>query len=90
MNVEVVLHTTLRRQFPRATDGRLTFDLPPGSSVEDLLRRMRIKLELQHTLLVLNGRNVDAQHVLLEGDQVHLIPAISGGDIDGQGRIAQS
>ena len=80
MNITVFLHTTLQRQFPKAKAGQLSFELPPGSSLEDLLRKMRIKLDLQNTLLVVNGRNVEVGHVLLAGDQVHLIPAISGGE----------
>ena len=79
MNITVFLHTTLQRQFPNAKAGKLSLELPPGSTLEDLLRRLHIKLDLQNTLLVVNGRNVELDHVLLEGDQVHLIPAISGG-----------
>jgi sulfur carrier protein ThiS len=79
MKIVVILHTTLQRQFPNVKTGKLSLELPPGSTVEDLLRRLRIKLDLKNTLLVLNGRNVEVTHVLLEGDQLHLIPAISGG-----------
>jgi sulfur carrier protein ThiS len=79
VNITVSLHTTLQRQFPTAKAGILCIELPPGSTLEDLLRRLHIKLDLQSTLLVVNGRNVELDHVLLEGDQVHLIPVISGG-----------
>jgi sulfur carrier protein ThiS len=79
MNITVFLHTTLQRQFPSAKAGKLSLELPPRSTLEDLLRRLHIKLDLQNTLLVVNGRNVELDHVLLEDDQVHLIPAISGG-----------
>jgi sulfur carrier protein ThiS len=79
MNINVFLHTTLQRQFPKAKAGVLLLELPSGSTLEDLLRRLHIKLDLPNTLLVVNGRNVEMGHVLLEGDQVHLIPAISGG-----------
>jgi sulfur carrier protein ThiS len=79
MNITVFLHTTLQRQFPKVKAGKLSFELPPGSTLEDLIRRLHIKLDIQNTLLVVNGRNVELDHVLLEDDQVHLIPAISGG-----------
>jgi len=79
MKIAVFLHTTLQRQFPNATAGKLSLELPPGSTLENLLIRLHIKLDLQNTLLVVNGRNVDIDYILLEGDQLHLIPAISGG-----------
>jgi len=79
MKIAIILHTTFQRQFPKAKDGKLTLELLPGSTLEDMLRRLHIKLDLQNTLLVVNGRNVDLNHILLDGDQVHLIPAISGG-----------
>ena len=79
MNITVFLHTTLQRQFPKAKAGKLSLELSPGSTLEDLLRQLHIELDLQNTLLVVNSRNVDLDHVLLDDDQVHLIPAISGG-----------
>jgi len=79
MKIAVFLHTTLQRQFPNVKAGKLSLEVPPGSTLEDLLRRLHIKLDLENTLLVVNGRNVELDHILLEGDQVHLIPALSGG-----------
>jgi molybdopterin converting factor small subunit len=38
-----------------------------------------IALDVENTLLVVNGRNAELDQQLSDGDQVHLIPAISGG-----------
>ncbi len=57
----------------------MVFDRPAGSTLNMLLHRLEGGVDVENTLLVINGRNADLNHQLLDGDQVHLIPAISGG-----------
>jgi molybdopterin converting factor small subunit len=40
---------------------------------------LEIQLDVENTLLVVNGHTAELDQQLADGDQVHLIPAISGG-----------
>lgn len=75
--MQVNLHTSLRRRTPRGTVRRLDLDLPAGSTVADLLGA--VEIGPKGLLLVVNGRTADPGLALAEGDEVDLIPALSGG-----------
>jgi molybdopterin converting factor small subunit len=79
MNITIFLHTTLQRQASNSTMGKLAIDLPLGSTLASLIKLLEIKLDVENTLLVVNGHTAELSQVLSDGDQVHLIPAISGG-----------
>ncbi len=79
MVVTVHLHTTLQRQTPKGASRRFEVMLPAGSTLADLLARLDVTVNHDSILLVINGRQADASQVLGERDEVHLIPALSGG-----------
>jgi molybdopterin converting factor small subunit len=58
---------------------RLDVTLPPISTLADLLSTLAVKADEEATLLVINGRTADPLQALKDGDEVHLIPAMSGG-----------
>ncbi len=58
---------------------RLDVMLPIGSTLADLLDRLALPRRDESVLLVINGRQADAEQVLHDADEVHLIPALSGG-----------
>ncbi|MGA2080864.1 MAG: MoaD/ThiS family protein [Holophaga sp.] len=76
--MSVHLHTSLRRRTAAGLVRHLELDLPPGSTLGDLLSRLEI-LEYDGILLVVNGRTAEPGQGLREGDVVNLIPAVSGG-----------
>jgi sulfur carrier protein ThiS len=80
MKIEVYFHTTLQRQTPQGLLRQTTLELPSGSTMEDLLRLLELELDPEHLLLVVDGKVADEQHVLVEGEKVSLIPAMSGGN----------
>jgi sulfur carrier protein ThiS len=53
--------------------------LTSPSTLTDLLAILEVQPDLKNTLLVINGRTAELSQVLEEADEVHLIPAISGG-----------
>ncbi len=79
VKLTVHLHTILQRQTPEGPVGRVEVSLPEDSSVADLLEYLEVELEPDALLLVVNGRLAELDHLLQEGDQVNLMPAISGG-----------
>ena len=79
MVVTVRLHTILRRETPDGVVDRLKFDLPAGATIQSLVERLEIKLRGEAILLVVNGKIVKEDQALAEGDEVRLIPAVSGG-----------
>ncbi len=79
MKVTVHLHTILQRQTPEGPQRRMDVALLSGSTLADLIEDLGIEMPLEGMLLVVNGRTAPSNHILNEGDQVHLMPAISGG-----------
>ena len=79
MTVTVHLHTTLQRPTPTGPLRRLDVALPAGSTLRELLDRLSIPRQDDSVLLVVNGRQADLENTLREGDEVHLIPPLSGG-----------
>jgi sulfur carrier protein ThiS len=79
VTVNVHLHTTLQRRTAEGWLRRLDVSLPPGSTLADLLDRLALPRRDDSVLLVINGRQADAEQVLRDADEVHLIPALSGG-----------
>jgi sulfur carrier protein ThiS len=76
--VSVHLHTSLRRRTAAGPVRRLEADLPPASTLGDLLERLELA-DHEGLLLVVNGRTAGVDQRLEQGDQVNLIPVISGG-----------
>lgn len=79
MQLVVYLHTLLQRQTPSGTQSRVQVEILEGSSMSELLQQLEIDLDPEHLLLVVNGKVVEPERVLQPGDEVHLVPAISGG-----------
>jgi len=76
--VRVHLHTSLRRRGPEGPVRMLEVDLPAGATLAELLRALDFQGE-KHLLLVVNGRTAQPAQALGDADEVHLIPALSGG-----------
>jgi sulfur carrier protein ThiS len=79
MIVNVHLHTLLQRPSPNGLIRELEVELPAGATLEELLTREGIVVDDENFLLVVNNRNVERDQILNDGDEVDLIPAISGG-----------
>jgi sulfur carrier protein ThiS len=79
VKITIYLHTTLQQHTPDGPVGQLSADMPAGGTLAGLLNQLGFELDVENTLLVVNGRTADLLQQLSDGDQVHLIPAISGG-----------
>lgn len=91
MRVQVIPFGVLKDWFgPSAT----TVELPDGASVAELLERLRAKLpsgspaiSLRGIAVSVNAEYSQAAHILRDGDEVGLLPPVSGGSEEEQGVI---
>lgn len=77
--VTVILHTIYQIQTPQGLIGKIVVPIQANQTVEELLARINRSYHPESTLLVVNGKIVTPDYILQEGDELHLIPAISGG-----------
>lgn len=80
MNIRVRFFASLRERLRTAEASR---DLPVGATVEDLLALLRTDFPdlagLGRMSIAVNAEYVDRAHALADGDEVALIPPVSGG-----------
>ena len=79
MVITVQLHTTLQRQTPEGWVRSLEVNMPDRGTISDLIDQLGITLTPDALLIAVNGRVAELQQELANGDQVNLMPAISGG-----------
>ena len=84
MKVRVILFAIHREKLGQ---GQVDMELPLGATVADLLNGMASRfpefVDLKDGLMVaVNTEYVDSQSVLNNGDEVALIPPVSGGNDD--------
>lgn len=80
IRVRARVYATLRRYLPDLPLGESTpIDLPPQSTIADLLDRLGIPRGATKTCFV-NGLQRELDYRLREGDDVALFPPIAGGN----------
>lgn len=78
MHVSVRLFAVLRE---RAGAGQIELDLPDGASVGDALAQVRALTEGVPVVMAVNHEYADASARLCSGDELALIPPVSGGSV---------
>ena len=79
MTVGVHLFATLARYLPPgSTDGTATLEVPDGTRVDDVARRLGIPEAMSHIALI-NGREAAPDDELAAGDVLTLFPPLAGG-----------
>jgi molybdopterin converting factor small subunit len=79
VRVEVRLFATLERFLPAdSREGTAVLDVPEGSTAADVARRLGIPAGLERVLLI-NGREADAEQAVSAGDVLDLFPPLAGG-----------
>jgi len=79
MRITVRLHTILRRETPEGIVDRVELNLPEGASVAQAVAQLAIERRPRTMLLVVNGKIVPEDRLLAEGDELRLVPGVSGG-----------
>ena len=79
MRVEVRLFATLAAFLPSdGRDGTAELEIPEGSTVTDVARRLGIPPDLARVVLV-NGRDIGSEARLTSRDVVTIFPPLAGG-----------
>ena len=79
VKVTVHLHTILQRETADGLQRKLDVTMLSGSNIKDLMGDLGVAIPIEAMLLVVNGRIAEPTQILQENDQVHLMPALSGG-----------
>jgi sulfur carrier protein ThiS len=79
ISITVHLHTILQRETPEGLQRELVVEVPEDCTMNDLLELLEIELSHEALLLAVNGRIAGLDRHLIDGDQVRIMPAMSGG-----------
>jgi molybdopterin synthase catalytic subunit len=79
MHIRVRLFAALRE---RAGTDQIELELPDGASVGDALERMQSLTDGVSVVMAVNREYADPSEPLHSGDEVALIPPVSGGSVD--------
>ncbi len=79
MQITVHLHTVLQIETADGLVRLTTVKLPEGGSARDVMSLLAIVYPESSLLVVVNGRLSHLDHILQDADDLHLMPAISGG-----------
>lgn len=79
MQIKVHLHTVLQLKTDDGLVRLIDVELPEGGSARDVMSLLAIAYPESALLVVVNGRVSHLDHVLQNADELHLMPAISGG-----------
>ncbi len=79
MWITVKLYAILRQYFAEASPGQgQVVEAPEGSTGRDVIRRMGVPDDVPLVAMV-NGTVQPLQHVLQDGDTLHVFPPVVGG-----------
>jgi molybdopterin converting factor small subunit len=79
MRVQLKLFASFRQYLPAGAEGSaVELEMPEATRVSELLARIGVPEEDAPMILV-NGRGIDSDRVLVENDVVAVFPAMAGG-----------
>lgn len=77
LRIDVRLFGILRDQLPSVQKGKAKIELQDGGSVTDLLAHLDISRRVE--VAINEEIETDENHILIDGDQVHIFTTIGGG-----------
>jgi sulfur carrier protein ThiS len=76
VEITVTLHGILRDYLPRTARGKTNLQLPEGATINDVVQQLKIK---QNVSAAVDGVEVQTDHLLQSGEELHLFRLIAGG-----------
>jgi len=77
MKVRVEFQTYLDQYSPNG-ENEFTYEMPDGSTIGDMLRKLQVPPELS-TVIAVGDAAATIDHRLTDGERVTVIPPVSGG-----------
>ena len=77
MKVRVEFQTYLDQYSPNG-DNVFTYEMPDGSTIGDMLRRLQVPPELSAVIAV-GDEAATIDHEMSEGERITVVPPVSGG-----------
>lgn len=77
ISIEVQLYSELRRTLPGWSKTE-RISIEAGTSVKELMKSIGVHAVGQY-MFVLNGKGIDADTILKQGDKISIFPAMEGG-----------
>jgi molybdopterin converting factor small subunit len=80
VNVRLKLFASYRQHLPPSSQGSACdLEIPTGTRAVDLLARFSVPTDDGASVILINGRSVEPERVLEEGDVIAAFPAMAGG-----------
>jgi molybdopterin converting factor small subunit len=80
LNIQLKLFASYRQHLPPDSRGGVCdLDVPAGTRAIDLLARFGVPTGDRVSVILVNGRSVEPERVLEEGDVIAAFPALAGG-----------
>jgi sulfur carrier protein ThiS len=77
MKVRVEFQTYLDQYSPNG-ENEFSYEMPDGSTIGDMLRKLHVPAELSAVIVVGDNAAVP-EHVMSDGERITVIPPVSGG-----------
>lgn len=77
--VVVHLHTVYQKKTEQGMVRRIEFEISSRLPVFRLLQELQVEIATDNTLIVVNGKSESIYYEIKPNDEIHVIPAISGG-----------
>lgn len=79
IKVKIHLHTILSEQTGDSYRSVFELGLEGETTILDLMNKLKIVYHPESILIVVNGKITEPNSILHDDDEIHFIPAISGG-----------
>ena len=73
------LHTIYQKKAREGMINKIKFPFQTNLSLEKIIYDLDLEIPKESTLYVVNGKIEEPGYIVAEGDEIHFIPAISGG-----------
>ena len=77
MRIRVEFQTYLDQYSPNG-ENVFSYEMPEGSTIGDILRKLQVPQELS-AVIVVGDNAAEPGHALAEGDRITVIPPVAGG-----------
>ncbi|MGB9668791.1 MAG: MoaD/ThiS family protein [Anaerolineales bacterium] len=79
IRITVHLHTIAQKWSEKGRINKINLEINHGCTIIELIKQLDIPLKWEDILVVIDQKTVSGDYQLRDSDEIHIIPAISGG-----------